>query len=223
MGALDYICFPHRGRAWGGPFNGQVARQALFRALIDKARPAAILETGTYLGTTTEFMANFGLPVYSVEGQPRNYGFAKSRLRRHRNISLCLGDSRVFLSDLLGDYSEDVIFAYLDAHWNSDLPLVEEIEIIFCRRPRAVVMIDDFQVPDDADYGFDDYGTGKALTLDYVAGAVAIHGLCLFYPATPSAQETGARRGCVVVGKETVHGSMLSSVSQLRSAKLVLS
>src|SRR5216683_8159337 len=34
-----------------------------------------------------------------------------------------------------------------------DLPLAEEIDIVFSRCPLAVVMVDDFQVPSDAGYG----------------------------------------------------------------------
>jgi hypothetical protein len=41
------------------------------------------------------------------------------------------------------------LFFYLDAHWNEDLPLAEEIDLIFSRSPCAVVMIDDFEVPGD--------------------------------------------------------------------------
>jgi hypothetical protein len=38
------------------------------------------------------------------------------------------------------------LFVYLDAHWNDDLPLAEELEIVFGACPNAIVMIDDFNV-----------------------------------------------------------------------------
>ena len=59
------------------------------------------------------------------------------------------------------------VFFYLDAHWEDDLPLLEEIEVIFSHRDRATIMIDDFCVP-GTDYGFDDYGAGKTLNLAYL-------------------------------------------------------
>ena len=66
-------------------------------ALVEKFKPAAIIETGTYLGTTTEFMAATGVPVYSVEGnlrpmdlRARGYGEnAKSRSTMETAAILC--------------------------------------------------------------------------------------------------------------------------------------
>ena len=64
-GHLDYYRFPERGQIWGGPLNGQQSRAALLRSLVERLSPAAIIETGTYLGTTTEFFADFGQPVFT--------------------------------------------------------------------------------------------------------------------------------------------------------------
>ena len=58
---------------------------------------------------------------------------------------------------------------YLDAHWHEYLPLRDELEIALGQFANAVVLIDDFQVPDDPGYGFDDYGPGKTLNLEYLA------------------------------------------------------
>jgi hypothetical protein len=59
-------------------------------------------------------------------------------------------------------------------------------------------MIDDFEVADDPGYGFDDYGPGRALTVDYLAGSV-VAGWELLYPAVSSADEGGSKRGCCVL------------------------
>jgi hypothetical protein len=90
---------------------------------------------------------------------------------------------------------------YLDAHWGEDLPLFEEIAKIFSSCAQAIVMIDDFKVPNDDGYGYDDYGIGKALTREYIAPLVSEFQLAEFYPRTPSAAESGFRRGCVVVAR----------------------
>jgi hypothetical protein len=154
------------------PFNGQRSRQDLFHNLIEKFAPIAIVETGTYLATTTEFMAKTGLPIFSVESDARNYGLARARLWWHRNVHLLRGDSRAALRTLfhgpLRGARDHKLLIYLDAHWKEDLPLAEELEIIFSGFPNAVVMVDDFHVPFDSGYGYDDYGTGRSLTADYI-------------------------------------------------------
>ena len=235
IGMIDYIRSPDRGAGWG-PFNGQTARQALFVDIIVNTRPHAIVETGTFLGTTTELMSQTGLPVFTIELQPRNYGFVRARFWRKRNIKLLRGDSRAALRMLfdgaLRPLSSRTLFFYLDAHWNDDLPLAEEIDIVFSRCPLAVVMIDDFEVPSDAGYGYDDYGPNKALVLRYIRPMMSAHQLQAFYPSTSSAADypstplavagyaaTGVlRRGCVVLAKEACHGPVLASISLLRPA-----
>lgn len=224
MGAIDFVRFPERRAAWGGAFNGQTARVDLFRSLMEFLSPVAIIETGTYLGTTTEFLAEFGLPVLTVEGHPRHYGFAKTRLRRRRNVVVHYGDSRTVLRRVLDEglrplANQRLIF-YLDAHWNADLPLAEELDIIFGRCSAAVVLIDDFQVQNDDGYGYDNYGPGKVLCSDYIAPIVAKHKVSVFYPATHSLKESGARRGCVVLARGNQQGKILASLPLLRSGEI---
>ncbi len=235
IGIIDYIRSPDRGAGWG-PFNGQTARQALFVDILAKMQPHAIVETGTFLGVTTELMSQTGLPVFTIESHPRNYGFARARFWRKRNVTLLFGDSRKGLQKLfdaaLHPLSGLRVFCYLDAHWDNDLPLAEEIDIVFTRCPLAVVMIDDFEVPSDTGYGYDDYGPGKALISDYIRPAISAHQLQAFFPSTPSAADYPStpmaaaglavpgrvRRGCVVLAKESFHGLDLAAVSLLRPA-----
>ena len=79
-------------------------------------------------------------------------------------------------------------------------------------------MVDDFQVPFDAGYGYDDYGSGRVLTADYIEPIVAAHGLRVLYPSTPSVHETGERRGCVVLAKNTAFAVEPNSLPLLREA-----
>ena len=179
----------------------------------------AIIETGTYLGTTTEFMATTGLPIYTIERHPRQYGFARARLWWKRNVKLRHGDSRAELRRLfegpLEGLADAALFFYLDAHWNEDLPLAEELDTIFCRSSNPVVMIDDFQVPDDPGYGYDDYGPGKSLNPEYIAPLTKTHGLAVFHPSTPSEEETGWRRRCAILCKAAVLGGKLQAIPLL--------
>ena len=55
-------------------------------------------------------------------------------------------------------------------------------------------MVDDFQVPGDAGYQFDDYGEGKKLSLNYL-NPVAHLGFTPFFPTLPSSEESGVNAG----------------------------
>lgn len=182
------------------PFNGQAGRIAIVRQIAETYPIQRVVETGTFRGATTGLLRGiFGGPVASVEADPRFFAYCESRIGQVPGVMLTLGDSRSFLRDLAGreDWVSWATFFYLDAHWEKDLPLAEELQIIASAWPRAVVMIDDFQVPDDAGYGFDDYGPVGALTADLLPEEV--RGWTLLYPALPAGQETGARQGCCVL------------------------
>jgi hypothetical protein len=187
--------------AWGGPFNGQRRRQEIFRELEHRCGFAAVVETGTFRGDTTEWLAQLAArPVFSIEISPRFHRFAQQRLHHLSQVHLARGDSRLLLDRLASDPlcpRERVLF-YLDAHWGQSLPIAEELARIAGAWRRSVVVIDDFRVPDDAGYGWDDYGAAGRLEL----GAVPLDLLrpeTVLWPAAKSELETGNRRGCVVV------------------------
>ena len=199
-GALEYFLSPRLRGSFGGPFNGQQNRQEMFRELVDRFHFSAIVETGTYRGTTTDMLARIGVPVYTVELHPRYFSYSRMRFwwEGRPHLHLYRNDSRTFLRQLRADPSvpRENVFFYLDAHWGDDLPLREELEIIFGDWKRSVVMIDDFAVP-NFDYKFDDYGPGKALNLEYIASLVSAHRLAVYFPALNAA--TDKDRGCVVL------------------------
>src|SRR6185503_7616085 len=119
----------------------------------------AIIETGTFRGSTTLFLAHNsgGAPVFTSEVNTRVFETARRRLRAFQNLHMYNLDSRQVLKTAdLARYRRP--FFYLDAHWLADLPLSEEINVICQKWVDYVVMVDDFQVPDDPGYGYDDYG-----------------------------------------------------------------
>jgi hypothetical protein len=217
VGAVEYAVTPGLGNCLSGPFNGQRFRQRMFREILEAIPFAAIIETGTFRGTTTEFMRALSpLPIHTVELHPRYYAFARARFKTDKDIHLALGDSRSFLKRLAVDRSElrsQSLFFYLDAHWGADLPLHEEVEIVFEGWSRAVVMIDDFRVPGDEYYRYDDYGPGKQLCLEYLDRP---H-LATFFPALPGKDETGLRRGSVVLAMEPAIAEHLKQCETLTS------
>src|SRR5439155_1380246 len=141
---------------WGGAMNGQTARIEIVRTLIHSVRPVGIIETGTYRGTTTEWFAGFGIPVLTIETDERAFRFARRRLAQFPNVRVVHGASVASLATVPRE--RDPVFCYLDAHRAANLPLRGELQTIFDRMPRAVVLIDDFAIPDDPGYGFGDYG-----------------------------------------------------------------
>lgn len=219
LGVLDYYRFPQSRQGWGGPLNGQQQRQLMVSVLIEQLNIGAIIETGTFRGNSTEFFADLCPgPVFTIEADRRLYGYSRARLFRRRNIFSLLDDSRNGLRSLIGDtrlQGKRILF-YLDAHWGADLPLGEEIDLIFCNWSEAVVMIDDFQVLDDPGYAFDDYGQSKALTLEYIKKFQNNFGLKVFFPVAKSSQETGAKRGCVLLVANPILSLRMLNLVDLR-------
>lgn len=218
FGRLEYRLKPRRRKSWGGPMNGQAGRLRICRDVLTTLSPTAIVETGTFRGTTTEFFAQFSIPVYSVEAEPRFHYFAACRFRESNHVHLTLSDSRSFLNRLATDPTvpKNNVFFYLDAHWNADLPLAQEITTIFANWQQAVILVDDFEVPGDS-YAYDDYGPGAALNTEYLdrLNRTDMH---RFYPSLRAAEETGAKRGCVVLCNDAQVRERLQGLSSLRLA-----
>jgi hypothetical protein len=218
LGTFDYWLRPEWREPWGGPFNGQAFRQRLVAELCSGVAFAAIVETGTYRGSTTSHLSRTTrLPVHSFEADPRNHGFARARLWLARGVHLHRGDSRRGITALAGSLTrpKGPVFFYLDAHWEADLPLREEVALAFRHWDQAVIMIDDFAVPDDPGYGFDDEGAGQALTLAYL-GPWAAPPTAVWFPACVSSAETGAQRGCVVLARDPEVIRWIDAVRTLR-------
>jgi len=206
-GRLDHLLARKSKMAWG-PLNGQSFRQRVYAEIMSQIRFQAIVETGTFRGTTTEFFAQTGLPIYTVEIDPRAYGYSSLRFfpQRHQ-VHVYEGHSPEFLRLLANkpNFPRSKVFFYLDAHVQDSsrfhkAPLVEELEIIFTNWTEAVVMVDDFQVPGTT-YGFDDWGAGRTLNLECLEPLKHLN-LTPFFPALDAKEETGARRGWVILCHE---------------------
>ena len=204
---------------FGTAMNGQTARLEATREIFYKCQIKLIIETGTFRGTTTEWLAGLGAPVISIELHSPSYEFAKRRLARFANVSLKRGNSVDVLRSVLPQCDPAVpTFIYLDAHWENYLPLREEIDLICAHLRNFIILIDDFQVPDDPGYTFDNYGPGKALTEEYLRGCKSRQ-LEKFYPAVPSAEETGSRRGWVVLTTDKMIVDTLKNITLLRQVR----
>jgi hypothetical protein len=133
--------------------------------LIRNGFPGATwVETGTYLGATTELLARHGSSVYSIEPQPILYENAKVHFSLFRNVEIINGLSEDIFPVLLPTLSGDVNF-WLDGHFSGgvthkgsvDTPIVEELEAVSSNMKRfsnICVMVDDVRCfnPEVAEY-----------------------------------------------------------------------
>lgn len=209
--------FDSRSAAAKAPFNGQAARVQLMSEIIDRCGVERFVETGTKRGDTTAWFAAFGLPVISAEIVPHVAWSAKYRFVWQRNVNIRLLDSVEMLKGLAaepGAATPRTLF-YLDAHWHEVLPLGDEARLVRDRFPNSIIFIDDFQVPDDPGYRYDDYGPDQRLTLDYLWPAIAPNA-AIYFPSTPSEEETGARRGSVVIASAAGINGVLDEMPGLR-------
>jgi hypothetical protein len=114
------------------------------------------IETGTYLGDTTRFLAKTfpNLIVTSLEPDFTLFSFNKSRLSKFHNIKLVNSTSENSLSDLVSNETGTVNF-WLDGHFSGDItfkgqiysPILEELNIIerYISRLKVCVFIDDIR------------------------------------------------------------------------------
>lgn len=215
-GVLDAIFHPELIYGWGGGFNAQIKRQTIFGELYVKRDFKLIVETGTYRGTTTNFMSSMtGLPIYTVESERQFYAFSKLALLRDRNIKVTCGDSRNFLDKILCKFINKDKFFYLDAHDapSGDVPLIEEINKILCvGTDNDVIMIDDFMVPND-NYGYDIIPTtGQPFNVKLISQVLQQYDIDrVYFPKAKAEEESGMKRGCVVISK-----SNLDDIESLR-------
>ncbi|HEY5709592.1 MAG TPA: hypothetical protein VIS51_09370 [Solirubrobacterales bacterium] len=211
---------------WPGfdePFNGQATRRATFEFLVEKFAPTAFVETGTFVASTTRYLAGLGIPTYTVEVNPGFQAVARRALRAAEGVTMLCGDSVAGIRYLASQGKVDRPLAYLDAHWEERVPLAEELDTLFANWDDVIAVIDDFHVPGEPGYGYDIYA-GIPLSAD---GIDLPGDALLAYPAVPPAVETGSRRGTAYVARGNVARSTLESaeregmVSIQRSGSLV--
>jgi len=126
-GWYDYYRHPELLDSFGGAFNGQCFRQLIYLELALACNFEAIVETGTFRGSTSIFLAqnSGGAQVYSCESSGRYFEFAKRRLRGIQNLSLFKLDSREFIQRLDIPRQARTFF-----YWEESLPLQEELDLI---------------------------------------------------------------------------------------------
>jgi hypothetical protein len=117
---------------------------------------ATWIESGTYLGDTTEFLSCSAKMVYSIEPGDRLFLEAHKRFKRHANVRIINGLSENVLPELLPHIAGNVCF-WLDGQYSDELthkgpqdtPIVDELACIadnLARWSKVVVFIDDLHL-----------------------------------------------------------------------------
>ena len=150
---------------------------AAVRGLIKEYSVQSLVETGTLHGDTTVAMAQWGLPVCTIEIIEEQFDAVGGLLSRFSNVNQYLGSSPVVLDEILPGLERPILF-FLDAHWYEYNPLKDELKTIGKHAPNSLVVIHDFEVPGRPELGFDwinglhlDYGyIEEMLPLVYPSG-----------------------------------------------------
>lgn len=136
----------------GGPFGFDITVALQVDHLVRAYDCDALIETGCFLGDTTEYLARrySALPIQTCDIDPRHAAFTATRTAGMPNVTVRNGDSAQLLKQMASGFARPLI--YLDAHWGETWPLRDELNAT----GRAIVVIDDFDIGHER-FGFDHY------------------------------------------------------------------
>lgn len=183
------------------PFNGQTMRYRQIVNISEKLKPTVAIETGTYLGSSTPILSSLvSGKTFTIEYVQKFAEKAQERFVSHFpafSIELIVGDSGTQIHHVLQklDPASEVLLAYLDAHWEKEIPTTKELTELIAWGENWIAVIDDFKVPGDDSYGFDKYDEN---TVDR-SMIPDVAGIRSFVPKKTAEAETGARRGTAYV------------------------
>jgi hypothetical protein len=156
-----------RRRKWYEPLHGDPVLQGLVDEIIRECDISLFVETGTFVGDTSKFVAlrHPDLMVLTCEANPRWLKLAQRFCQGIDNIQFYRGQSPRFLEDSYDLLKSGNALFWLDAHWGTYWPLVDETKIV-SSLPKFAAIIDDFEVPDRPEFHYDTYaGVRNGLAL----------------------------------------------------------
>jgi hypothetical protein len=120
-----------KNRLFNAPSPSFVKKSVLLRNGIPNT---TWIETGTYLGDMTVFLAKHSTKIISIEPEPNLYLNAKKRCQNKNNIEIINGLSEKVLPERLPILNGDINF-WLDGHYSEgitfkgpiDTPIIEEL------------------------------------------------------------------------------------------------
>jgi hypothetical protein len=114
------------------------------------------VETGTYLGQTSQFLSSFSSRVYTIEPAKALYERAKTRFARRKDVTVLHGTSEDVLPGLVPALQGPVNF-WLDGHYSAGItfmgdvvsPIAAELATIekdLARLGKVAVLVDDIRL-----------------------------------------------------------------------------
>ncbi|MFJ2087539.1 hypothetical protein ACIOBK_33780 [Micromonospora chokoriensis] len=136
----------------GGPFGFDIHAAIAIDFLVRAYSCDAIIETGCFVGDTTEYLARRypDLPVMACDINPSHAEFTRFRLATLPAVTVLTGDSAALLPDLLAHVHRPLV--YLDAHWGTRWPLRGELAAM----DHGIAVVDDFNIGHPR-FAFDHY------------------------------------------------------------------
>jgi hypothetical protein len=198
---------PEQDKPWNG--DGYLAAEVL---RLKKAHGVTCaLETGTCLGSTTLWLAENFDKVWTCEVNAAYYDLASERFTQYSkphaiadnsfriwNDPLTIVARRIDSKIAVREDIQRVGLVFLDAHWNSHCPLLNELEAIAKAGAKPCIIIHDFHVPGTT-FGFDSMPDGTPFCYNLIEPyLIAIYGEEGFKTNYPTKVE-GANRGWISV------------------------
>jgi hypothetical protein len=192
----------------GQPFNGDHFLEQKFLELRDKYGIRYVIETGTYHGHTTKWLAENFEHVATIEVKEENIREAEKIIPS--SVFMFKGSSSEMLwSAIEGMGCPNNMIIFLDAHWYKN-PVLAELKQIAKSHCLPILAIHDFYNPNDPTMGYDKYPEqGIEYNWEWIKDAVEeIYGDASMYTVEYNKEAAGARRGCIFVIPKEIKSSI---------------
>lgn len=141
------------------PFSGDEWIKQEFLNIRNQYNISTVIETGTYKGDTTAWLAENFKNVITIEVKEEYYNLG-SWLQKYKNLIRLNTPSQNVLCDLLSLLKEPTLL-FLDAHWEEECATPKELEVIARSFNKPFIVIHDVENPRYPEMQFDTYPNFK--------------------------------------------------------------